>query len=223
MNLALSPSGERIVAFPGERAKCPSCNDEVIAKCGEIKQWHWAHAGREDCDPWSEPESEWHLGWKAAFKEAQREIVIGPHRADLLTESGTVIELQHSAISPEVIKDREAFYGKMIWVIDSAPFMANLMYYPKSGYVKMKWKWPRKSWLVAQKPIFIDTRDGWLFQPIKISERGTGYGHFIEVSEFMEEYGAMSVATPRLYPRFCNECGRNGVHDCFCQLCGEIQ
>ena len=42
------------------------------------------------------------------------------HRADILTESGVVVELQHSAISVDEIQERERFYGeKMIWLFDA--------------------------------------------------------------------------------------------------------
>jgi hypothetical protein len=45
---------------------------------------------------------------------------MGPHRADVVTASGGVVELQHSAISPEVITEREEFYGeRMAWVFDA--------------------------------------------------------------------------------------------------------
>ena len=35
--------GEKILANPKEKAICPICNSEVIAKCGSIKVWHWSH------------------------------------------------------------------------------------------------------------------------------------------------------------------------------------
>lgn len=223
MNLALSPTGERLVAFPREKAKCPSCGDEVIAKCGEIKQWHWAHAGREDCDPWSEPESEWHLGWKTLFDEQYREVVLPPHRADIKNIDGLVVELQHSAISPAEITERESFYRKMVWIVDGAPFLKNLSYNPQRGYVKFKWKWPRKTWFSAKKTLFIDTRDGYLFQPVKINDRGYGYGHFFPVREILEDYKATKFDPPLLAVRACLHCSRNGVMDCVCEFCGEMQ
>lgn len=37
----------RIEAFPGGRAICPTCGGDLIAKCGRLVQWHWAHAGDE--------------------------------------------------------------------------------------------------------------------------------------------------------------------------------
>ena len=48
------------------------------------------------------------------------------HIADLCLPDGLVIELQHSAMSLGEMRSREAFYKRMIWVVDAAPFAANL-------------------------------------------------------------------------------------------------
>jgi hypothetical protein len=112
--------GRKIQAFPGVTATCPACGGEVVPKCGEIVEWHWAHKAR-DCDSWGEPESQWHLGWKARFPAEWQEVVMGPHRADVRTPRG-VIEFQKSAISAAEIREREQFYGKMIWVVDASGF-----------------------------------------------------------------------------------------------------
>lgn len=107
------------------KAKCSGCGDDVIAKCGEIKIWHWAHVNKE-CDSWYEPESAWHIGWKSLAPPDNQEVVIGPHRADIRTSKGTVIELQHSPISPEEIREREQFYGDMIWIFDASAFSVRM-------------------------------------------------------------------------------------------------
>ena len=41
---------------------CPSCGNPCRPKCGKINVWHCAHHAGADCDPWSEPMTEWHLG-----------------------------------------------------------------------------------------------------------------------------------------------------------------
>jgi hypothetical protein len=133
--------GVRTEARPGAVGKCPSCASEVIAKCGEIVCHHWAHKVK-DCDPWSEPESEWHRSWKALFPPEMQEVVIGPHRADVLTAKG-VIEFQRSPISSAEIKKREAFYGKMVWVVDASKF---------SFDAETIWRWSRWKTLEAWKP-----------------------------------------------------------------------
>ena len=64
--------------------------------------------------------TEWHLGWQRAVPPERREVVMGPHRADIVTASGGVVEIQHSPVSPDVIAAREAFYGdQMAWIFDA--------------------------------------------------------------------------------------------------------
>lgn len=110
-------TGSKITPTKLSNGICPSCRHPLIAKMGQINVHHWAHEAA-DCDPWHESEGPWHLGWKALFKESNVERVIGPHRADVITDHGVVIELQHSSISTEEIAEREAFYKNMIWIFD---------------------------------------------------------------------------------------------------------
>ena len=110
----------RCLAEPRKHARCPSCNGDLVAKCGEYICWHWAHKAK-DCDHWSEPESVWHRNWKARFPSEWQERIIGAHRADVLTPRG-IIEFQKSAIKPADIRERESFYGRMAWVLDASGF-----------------------------------------------------------------------------------------------------
>lgn len=109
--------GQRSRAIPGAVGTCPGCGANVRAKCGSVYAWHWSHETK-DCDPWSEPEGPWHRGWKELFPAEWREIVMGPHRADLRVPGG-VIELQCSTISADEIQKRELFYGRMVWVVNA--------------------------------------------------------------------------------------------------------
>ena len=95
----------------------------MTAKCGEVRIEHWAHKGTRVCDPWSE-ETEWHRGWKMQFPIHWREFVQRAadgekHIADVRTDHGWVIELQHSYIKPDERRSRDAFYRKLVWVIDA--------------------------------------------------------------------------------------------------------
>jgi hypothetical protein len=156
MLYALNAEGTRSTAEPTLKATCPQCKGEARAKCGKIKTWHWAHVAK-DCDPWSEPESEWHLGWKSLFPKECCEVSMGPHRADVKI-NGTVIEFQKSSISPDEIAERESFYGDMVWVLDGSSFLQNMeiQRHIHDDRTWFWWKWPRLSWLFAKKPIFID-------------------------------------------------------------------
>lgn len=115
----------------GERGSCPGCGGEVLSRCGEHVIWHWAHRRRVECDAWSEPEGDWHRKWKqmlAGSDTSRMEVTLRDegagvwHRADVMTLDGWVVELQHSPISPEDIRAREAFYrekaGGMVWLFN---------------------------------------------------------------------------------------------------------
>lgn len=107
--------------------------------------WHWAHLGRRICDPWWENEGPWHREWKSQFPEdfheiAGRDSSGEAHIADVKLAHGLVIELQHSAMPLSEMRSREAFYGNMIWIVDTAPFRKNITIFdplpdPRCGFV----------------------------------------------------------------------------------------
>ncbi len=155
-----STAAGRQTATPKAQGACPVCGGDVLAKCGTTNVWHWAHRAA-DCDPWSEPETEWHREWKSNFPPECQEVVIGNHRADVCV-GGVVVEFQHSPISAEEIREREAFYGNMMWVVDASAFGLNLDLRRKLGtalsdtYRTFRWKWPRRSWGAAFRPLYLD-------------------------------------------------------------------
>ncbi|KUM52582.1 competence protein CoiA [Rheinheimera sp. EpRS3] len=106
--------------FPKGRGICSNCDAELIAKCGRVKIWHWAHKGKPPCDPWWETETQWHRDWKNNFPADWQEVShIDPlsgekHIADLKNPFGLVVEFQHSPIKPEEMASREAFYENMV-------------------------------------------------------------------------------------------------------------
>lgn len=129
--------GERIEAKPGLSASCPCCQSPVIAKCGRLRVWHWSHKGKLSCDPWHEPETEWHRAWKNRFPVDWQEVVLtaqggARHRADVRTAAGQVIEFQHSRLHPDERASREAFYGRLIWIVDGRARKRDLATFLKS-------------------------------------------------------------------------------------------
>lgn len=117
-------NGARITPAPGVTgATCPVCSEPVIPKCGQVNSHHFSHLSTENCDPWHEHMTKWHMDWQNMFPENQREVIIDRggvrHVADVLTSSGHVIEFQHSPISATEIDQRERFYGSMVWVFDA--------------------------------------------------------------------------------------------------------
>jgi competence protein CoiA len=148
-------AGNRVTATPQQHGLCPQCRTPVVAKCGRLVRWHWAHQAA-DCDPWSQ-ESEWHLAWKS--EAAQTEIVItrngATHRADIVTPDDVVVELQNGYLSTEMIAAREAFYGRMVWLYNTKRFYNNLHF----GAHGFWWKHGSKSMTTSTKPIFWDVGD----------------------------------------------------------------
>jgi competence CoiA-like predicted nuclease len=123
MQFALNQFKQRIKPAPKSIGFCPSCGSSLIPKCGQILCWHWSHKTL-DCDPWYEPESEWHRNWKNLFPDDWQEVTIGNHRADVKTPRG-VVEFQASSISSTEVQEREDFYGRMIWVVKADTFDLN--------------------------------------------------------------------------------------------------
>jgi len=128
MLLALDKHNEeKIRAMPGMKAICPGCQEEVIARCGDINIWHWAHkAGL--CKYDYEPETRWHLEWKENALKLGMEIekifdTSQRYRADIYDpKRNMVTEVQHSPITMETIIDRCSFYDskgiRVRWIFD---------------------------------------------------------------------------------------------------------
>lgn len=116
--------GQRQEAQPTLSGICASCGHPMIAKCGEVRISHWAHRKARLCDPWCENETEWHRSWKGQFPVDWQEVLHTAedgekHIADVRTNHGWVIEFQHSYIRPEERRSRDAFYKKLVWVVDA--------------------------------------------------------------------------------------------------------
>lgn len=163
----------KVQATKGVKGLCPSCGTELIAKCGDQKINHWAHKGTRSCDPWWEPETEWHRNWKNKFPDDWQEIAFisnkngEKHIADVLTNHGLVIEFQHSHINPDERKSREEFYEKLIWVVDGTRLKLDYTRFLKGKETLEKVKegiykvehpevcFP-KDWLVSRVPVIFD-------------------------------------------------------------------
>lgn len=206
---ALDLFNDRIEAVPSaDHATCPLCGAACIPKCGSIIIWHWAHKQRADCDTWSEGETEWHRAWKQMVRKECQEVCKGPHRADIVGNGGMVIELQHSPISPETIEDREAFYGKMIWLFDASEYHKNLSFFGNKradNYRTFKWSWARKSQQFIQSPLFWDVpqrirkanqRLGvpelviprHILEVRRIHDSGNGWGYKWTIDQFVKRF-----------------------------------
>ena len=169
-------------ATPGGRGVCPHCDEPVMAKCGQIMVWHWSHYADYCSDTWAE-ESDWHLTWKdwALERGWQVEVPIvkneKPHRADIVTPSGWIIELQHSPLSTTQIDERERFYGRMVWIWDAASAWDRFVFNDHDWGVGVRWKRPRWSLCYVKRPLYLDFADGDVLR-VKLSRKESRYGDY---------------------------------------------
>ena len=114
--------------FPskGIHGFCIDCGEEVISKCGTIVSHHFAHTINSNCgSKYHDNKSEWHQEWQhtvvPAIPGKNVEVTISLNnaikRADLISNSGYIVEFQHSPLSIPERLDREQHYKKMIWVV----------------------------------------------------------------------------------------------------------
>lgn len=144
--------------------------------------WHWAHQSRDECDPWAERDTEWHREWQAVAPIERREVVIGNHRADVVTANGTVVELQHSYLAPDEISERERHYGpRMVWLFDARDAYDRDRFLPRRRreFDTFRWKHPRKSIAVCRRPVIPDLGYDRLFLVKKVHSTAPcgGWGH----------------------------------------------
>lgn len=202
MEFALSEDGVRIKATKTAEGFCDMCGKPLIPKCGSIYKHHWAHKAGKDCDPWWEPESDWHRNWKNLVDETFREIVIQKngvkHRADICLLSGIVVELQNSPLSFDERCEREAFYENMIWIIHLPKAKIELIEYCYEKdlfddyYAQIK---NINEWISQPphpSPIFLDfDDDGKIFHITEFDEYSSKirtrnlYGKYIDKKKFI--------------------------------------
>jgi competence CoiA-like predicted nuclease len=202
MRLALH-NGELSTAEPRLAGHCPQCDSEVIAKCGKVTAWHWAHKA-DDCDSWSEPLTQWHADWQARFPIQWCEVPVGNHRADVLRPGGRVIEFQHSGLSVDEIRERERHYGpRMVWVFDAidAYRRERLTLRRKSGdkgrvYYSFRWRHPRRSVMACTRRVYLDLGDGLLLDMRKMHAGPPyrGWGYPCGAEEFLSWHGVRQSA-----------------------------
>ena len=193
-------NGVRRRPIKGHRGVCQNCGGEMVAKCGRVKAWHWAHLPNYNCDPWWGTQTQWHRDWKNRFPENWQEIVHideetgEKHIADVKTPHGLVIEFQHSPLDYVELISRESFYKNMIWVVDGNGKGLNPGYFSvgEKAIVNfrplvywVKW-WGRSrllhNWYKATADVYIDFGRMGLWQFYDFREE-TSTGVFLPLEE----------------------------------------
>ncbi|RJG13548.1 hypothetical protein D3879_09995 [Pseudomonas cavernicola] len=66
MFLAQTPDGRRITATRDEDGFCPSCQEVLTAKLGDVYVWHWAHKPGRSCD-YRRSATFWQYSWMSFY------------------------------------------------------------------------------------------------------------------------------------------------------------
>jgi competence protein CoiA len=207
--------GHRQEAQPGLLGKCQCCGSPMIAKCGEVRMWHWARLTKRGCDVWWENEGEWHRAWKNKFPDSWQEIGHPAengmkHIADVKTDHGWIVEFQHSHIAPEERRSRDVFYKKLVWVVDGTRLKRAKSQFMKtwgggmplgSGNALRKVFLDEcallREWAGSQSPIFFDFGEEHLWWLIANSGDGRLYVGQFPRAEFIETLRGGTEQAPR--------------------------
>jgi hypothetical protein len=171
---------------PGARAICIDCHATLIAKCGEINRWHWAHPGSAICT--GEGEGAWHLAWKhwAHSEGAQVEIEKHPHRADIMWPDGRIWECQTNYTDAATIRKREDHYGDdLTWIYRWLPGRWNRLWNVGEGW--FKWARPAPSMALHERPIVWHHLDRLYDVTVKLTHDGEVHIRFARGED--DKYG----------------------------------
>ncbi len=180
MWFARSTDSTLVKATPNAGGTCPNCAEEVIARCGQLISWHWAHLPTSAYAPGGGgPESCWHAWYKSQFPEAWREQSHGHHRADIRTPNGLTIEVQSGPLKQSQVRAREAAWDHLIWFYYAIPELTDddeepdavpggrgerwpdrdkpsFWFSHKPAEVLFWWRRPRSDALWSRAPVILD-------------------------------------------------------------------
>ena len=138
---------------------CPYCGAPVITKKGDVRQHHFAHKVSHACrDTWESNRSydisPWHNEWQSCFPKDNQELKLSlgetVHRADVVIDY-TVVEFQHSILSPDNFDDRNNFYlnlgYKVVWLFDLSELFENgqLSFEKENSDLVFQWINPKRA------------------------------------------------------------------------------
>jgi len=165
MIFARNPLGRSIRAAPTLSATCPDCAGQLVPKCGEIVTWHWAHRAQPGANCHYRPETAWHLRWKewALNHGCRVEVVLVPgHRADIVTPSGLVVELQSEGLDGQEVREREEAYKRMLWIYRVSPEQKERLHWGKevAGGLGFWYKRGPKLLAIPTRRVYLDLHEG---------------------------------------------------------------
>jgi hypothetical protein len=175
--LLLDDKGIRAVSS-GDRSICPECGEKIVAKCGEIRVWHWAHLKTGECH-YGEGKGEWHIKWQDWFfnQGCAIEKKINQNRDDVVLPNGVVIELQESPISNKEIEKRESAYEKMIWLFNIEVIKGK----PRFSNERLSWDNKERPMKTTKQGVILQSGYGNPMYEIIYWNDGVLHGRYVQI------------------------------------------
>lgn len=214
---AIRPSAHK------EQATDPYSGGIVHGVFGEgLNYWRLIE---DEYDAWALPDSTWNLKWKMKFPKELVEISIQgdqeKHVGDVRTNTGTVLKFQGRNLTEDQIKQREAFFGQMVWVFRAEKWDIELNFNPTRfrdtegrdrqlpkndafEWVKYTARYPKSVFEVCKMPVFLDFGDDsiyWLNWQSKSNLNAayhsrTGLLKAFPKKQFIAKYSQLTVGVP---------------------------
>jgi hypothetical protein len=174
MLVAHDINGKKILPIKNTKAFCPFCSQDVIPCFSQLgKSDYWRHKidYKDLCLSYQyKNEGEWHSSTKLSWGIEYTEIYITKgnikRRADVMLENKLVIEIQNSPIGVYEIKNREIFYGKIVWLFNGIDAYNNNRI--KINNKQYEWRNPRESIIKCNAPVFIALSENKIMQILNI-------------------------------------------------------
>lgn len=121
--------GMRVCADQAVRQEqyfCPTCNEPLVLRKGQILRPHFAHHPTRQCrDDWTYDETAWQQVWQSQFPADNQEVIVTQgrqmHRADVIM-GNTVLLFQQSPIAAKFFAEKTKYFLQdnkdVFWIFD---------------------------------------------------------------------------------------------------------
>lgn len=182
---------------------------ELMAKRGDKKSWHFCHRRNYNDEECSKHMGGWHIWWQNRVIDDFIEVIMKKdgkiHIADMVNANNIIIEFQKSVIADHIIKERELFYNKIIWIFGCEMYDFEIIK-QEGRFVCITIKSGSLYFTCTTKRTFLDFNrrmliEVVLFDTLKKSDTLI-YGQIVTLKEFDDEFMQFCLkgdADKRLY------------------------